>query len=330
MLSRVAENLYWMSRYLERAEHTARMLDINLYHLLDQKSDYATQRWQRLFDSLRIAPLGEEVDDAYSVTKALTFNMQHAASIVACLSEARDNARQVREQISTEMWEQLNRLFLHIKRTSMEDIWFSETHEFLNSIKEGVQLFQGITDATMNHSEGWHFIRVGRFIERAWSTAALLDIHFRSVPLSRDYRDDDMQPDHLDYLEWVGLLRSASAFEAYCKVYTANIQPRDIAEFLLFNAEFPRSIHFCASMIQTALHSIARTTNARHTMRVERLAGRLRAALDYDQIEDIIDDLHSYLGHIQLQCTQIHNAVYQTYIFYPVDTALVLEGASQS
>jgi uncharacterized alpha-E superfamily protein len=125
-------------------------------------------------------------------------------------------------------------------------------------------------------------------------------------------------------------LRSCSAFQPYCAAYTASIYPERIAEFLLFNTEFPRSIHFAIDMLQRALHSIAKATNARRAQRIERLVGRLSAALDYDQVEDIIEDIHPYLENIQQQCTQIHNAIYQTYIFYPVDVALSLEGASQS
>jgi uncharacterized alpha-E superfamily protein len=328
MLSRVAENLYWMSRYLERAEHTARLVGVGLYHLLDQKSEFTVQRWQRLYESLRVPSSGKSTDDAYSVTLHLTFDTTNPSSIASCITTARDNARQIREQISSEMWEQLNRLYLSIRRTSMEDIWFSEVHDFLTSVKEGVILFQGLTDATMSYGEGWHFMRLGRFIERSWATSALVDTHIRAV--TQGEHRDEVQPDHLDYLEWVGLLRSCSAFEAYCKVYSANMQPDRIAEFLLLNAESPRSIRFAVSMIQNDLQAIARATNARRTLRVERLAGRMRAALDYDQIEDILDNIHPYLENIQNQCQHIHNAIYQTYIFYPIDAALIAEGATQS
>ena len=331
MLSRVADNLYWMSRYLERAEHTARLIDVSLYHLLDQKSEYAMQRWNRLCDSLRIPSLGEEVDDTYSVTQTLTFDATNPSSILSCVAAARDNAQQVREQISLEMWEQLNRLFLHVKRTSMEDMWFSERHEFLASVKEGVQLFQGLTDSTMIHNEGWHFIRAGRFLERAWATAALLDVHFLTSSQAQEEQTDAVPSDHLDYLEWISLLRSCSAFEAYCKVYTAaSIHSHRIAELLLLNAETPRSIRFATAMIQNALQAIAKASSARHTSRVERLAGRMRAALDYDQIEDITENIHSYLENVQKQCETIHNAIYQTYIFYPIDGAVISEGAAQS
>jgi uncharacterized alpha-E superfamily protein len=332
MLSRVADNLYWMSRYLERAEHTARLVDVNLDHVLDHKSEYTMQRWNRLCDSLCIPSLGEEVDDTYSVTKALAFDATNPSSIISCIISARDNAQQVREGISSEMWEQLNRLFLYIKRTSIEDMWLSERHEFLARVKEGFQLFQGLTDSSMLHDEGWHFIRVGRFIERAWATAALLDVHFLTAAQEKVEGTNDVSCDHLDYLEWVSLLRSCGAFEVYCQVYTAaSIHSHRIAEFLLLNAESPRSIRFAAAMIHSALQALARARGARQTSRVERLAGRMRAALDYDQIEDVIgENIHTYLENIQKQCVHIHNAIYQTYIFYPIDAAVISEGAVQS
>ncbi len=320
MLSRVADSLYWMSRYLERAEHTARLVDVNLTQMLDQTNLDANQRWDRLLSSLRMPALTDEEEvDAYSVTQSLTFNMEHTSSIVSCIEAARENARQVREQISSEMWEQLNRLYLHVRGTTMEDIWYAEPHKFLSSVKEGVHLFQGITDATMTHSEGWHFIRVGRFLERMVATAALLDIHFTAfLEEQGQYYNEP-----LDYLSWVGLLRSCSAFEAYCKVYTAAIRPANIAEFLLLNAEFPRSLRFSATMMQNALQAIAKSTNTRSPGRAERLVGRLRAGLDYDPIEEVISgNMHVYLDNIQRQCAQIHNAVYQAYIVYPIETAI--------
>ena len=326
MLSRVADHLYWMSRYLERAKHTVRLLDVNLYHLLDHNSKYTMQRWKRLCDSLGVpCPAGGE-NDAYSITQALTFDADNPSSIMSCIVAARDNARQVREQISAEMWEQLNRLFLHVKRTSMQDMWYAEPHELLIGVLEGIQLFQGITDSTMSYNEGWHFIQVGRYIERAWFTAGIIDVHIRTSSLIQEEQGNaDRQADYmeLEYLEWVDLLRSCSAYEGYRKVYTALIHPEHIVEFLIFNAESPRSIYFAATMMRNALRAIARTTNARYASRIERLIGRLCAALEYDQVEDIIGDIHSYLRNIQQQCTQIHDAIYQTYIFSPIDAALI-------
>jgi uncharacterized alpha-E superfamily protein len=326
MLSRVADSLYWMSRYLERAEHTARLIDVHLTQMLDWSGEDASLRWQRLLRSLRTpAPTGDV--DAYSITHVLTFDASNTSSIVSCIESARENARQVREQISSEMWEQLNRLFLQVKQTSMEQIWYAEPHKFLNSVKEGVYLFQGITDATMSHSEGWHFIRVGRFLERATATAALLDTHFSAFLTEQTWYENEP----LDYLTWVELLRSCASFEAYCKVYTAAIRPASIAEFLLLNAEAPRSIRFACAMMQVALQAITKAVGARHTGRAERLAGRLRATLDYSQIEEILSgDMHEYLESIQRQCALIHSGLYQAYIAYPIEVALTSRGAEQA
>jgi uncharacterized alpha-E superfamily protein len=327
MLSRVAENLYWMSRYLERAEHTARLSDVTMQQMLDQTTEDANARWIRLLESLHLSAMTDEAQDADSIIQRLTFDASTPSSIVSCIAAARENARQVREQISSEMWEQLNRLFLQVKHASMEESWHAELPLFFASVKEGVHLFQGITDATMNHSEGWHFIRVGRFLERATATAALLNVHFRTLLATQQ----NGATEALDYLGWVGLLKSCAAFEAYCKVYTATMQPSNVAEFLLLNAEAPRSLRFAATMMQVALQAIAKSTNLRSGGRAERLAGRLRAAFDYGQIEEIMNgNLYAYLESIQRQCTQIHSAIYDLYITYPIDVALTSRGASQA
>lgn len=318
MLSRVADSLYWMSRYLERAEHTARLLDVNLNQMLDQGPELAGRRWERMQASLMAEWKRPSENIAYAITEMLTFTVGNPASIAACVGAARENARQVREQISSEMWEQINRLYLQVRRSSMDQIWNDEPHEFFKTVREGAHLFQGITDATMSHGEGWQFIQVGRFIERAINTANLVGAHFRlSGPA-------DEGGDTHEFMEWVGLLKSCTAFEAYCKVYTANVQPQQVAEFLLLNADFPRSVRFSASMIQSALQDVADHTGTRRGGRAERLAGRLRAALDYSQVDEILaENLHGYLESIQRQCAQIHAALYQTYIAYPIDAALV-------
>jgi uncharacterized alpha-E superfamily protein len=274
-------------------------------------------------------PPGAGADGPYSITQLLTFDTGNPSSIVSSIAAARENARQVREQISSEMWEQINRLYLQIKETNIEDIWYAEPHSFLANVKEDVQLFQGITDATMTHSEGWLFIRLGRFIERAIATATLIDVCFSAYKKDEEEQHALMTDYQSDYIEWVGLLQSCAAFEAYCKVYTANIQPAKIAEFLLLNADSPRSVRFAVTMIQGALQAIARATNTRHSGRVERLAGRLRAALEYDQIEEIMSDLHGYLKNIVRQCNQIHNAAHQVYVVYPIDVTVIAREVGQ-
>lgn len=317
MLSRVAESLYWMSRYLERAEHTARLLDLNLNLMLDQAPDPDGARWPRLLESLGATLPAETKSDPYHVTQVLTFDGKVPQSIVACMRAARENARQVREQISSEMWEQLNELYLQITRAGADNRWQATPHRFFRDVKEGAHLFQGITDSTLSHSEGWHFIQVGRFIERACVTAALLEAHVAELfePLVTEERRGD-------YIDMLGLLKSCTAFEAYCKVYMADLTPERIAEFLLLNSDFPRSVHFAAEMIQNALNEIAELSETNKNGRANRLAGRLRAALSFSQIDEIISNgLKPYLSDIQRQCGQIHAAIYQQYVTYPIEVA---------
>jgi uncharacterized alpha-E superfamily protein len=318
MLSRVADSLYWMSRYLERAEHTARLTGVGLTQMLDQTPQSAGPRWERLLAALRTYPPASGSGDAYAIARMLTFETANAGSLVSCVAAARENARQVREQISSEMWEQLNRLYLSVKDSSIDRVWQGEPLEFYQEVKEGAHLFQGITDATMTHGEGWQFIQVGRYLERAGATAMLIDQHFRPF-----LEAPSAAPAGLDYIDWVGLLKCCTAFEAYCKVYTADVKPESIAEFLLLNGDGPRSVRFAADRIQRSMQAIAQATGTRSAGRAERLAGRLRAALDYGQVDEIMaENMHSYLDGIQRQCAAIHGAIYQAYVSYPVETAL--------
>ncbi len=313
MLSRVADNLYWMSRYLERAEHTARLLDVNLSQRLDQMPELAQHRWQRLDTALAVPFDG--TPDALSAAERLTLDTEFPGSIVSSIAGARENVRQVREQVSSEMWEQLNRLYHEVRQATMEEVW-AEPHMFYHrGVKEGIHLFQGITDATLSHGEGWQWIRLGRFIERAAATANLLDGYFQQGDEPHVYTN-------LSYLEWVGLLKSCTSFEAYCNVYTADVRPERIAEFLLLNRTLPRSVRFAAARVQESVEAIEGLTSSGRATRARRLAGRLLAMLDYGDITEIMQgDLHRYLLDIQEQCHQINDAIYQSYISYPVDNA---------
>jgi uncharacterized alpha-E superfamily protein len=317
MLSRVADSLYWMSRYLERAEHTARLVNVNLYLTLDRTPIDAARHWGRLLASLRMPPPSYDSQSAAVDATGTLLDLANRDSIAACISGARENARQVREQISSEMWEQINRLFLSVRRDRPDPGWTARTHEFLVSVIEGIHLFQGITNATMAHAEGWHFIELGRYIERASETAALLAVHYRDFPV------DASQPTELgEYVEWVGLLRSCCAFEAYCRQYTADLRADRLAEFLMLSAHFPRSIRYAARHIQASLQAIAQSTG-RGSGRPQRLAGRLLASLDYAQVDEIMNDnLIGYLESIVRQSNQIGAAVHQQYVAYPVDQAL--------
>jgi uncharacterized alpha-E superfamily protein len=318
MLSRVADSLYWMSRYLERAEHSARLIDTHLNLMLDMSADSADHRWRLVLSCLPIQSKGEPPTDTQDIIREMTFSPRNRSSIVSCIAAARENARQVREQVSSEMWTQLNRLFHEVKRAGSEDIGEVQPLEFLNAVKDGSMLFQGITDSTMNHGEGWQFIRLGRCMERCVATAALLDAHFREF-----LRPPDALGEAADPLEWVGLLKCCTAFEAYCKVYTAKLSPSRIAEFLLLNAEFPHSARFCVDRVLSALTAIEESTYRRKGESVKRLAGRLRAHLEFSQIDEILTaGFHPYLVSIQKECANIHSAIHEVYIAYPIEAAL--------
>lgn len=314
MLSRVADSLYWMARYLERAEHTARLVDVHLNLMLDQSPSSSLRCWRRVLRSLDF-PQPEGELDPYSVAQNIAFDMGSQASIVTCITSARENARQVREQISSEMWEQLNRMFHEVRRAGMDEVWDAQPQEFLQAIKQGAHLFQGITNSTMAHGEGWQFIRIGRYMERARSSAILLDQHFRDLPQSSGGDDE--------HIEWIGLLRSCTAFESYCKVYTAELRPDRVAEFLLLNPSFPHSICFAVESFHGALDRISVLTSTNRAARLTRLAGRLRATLEYSHIDEIMaNGLHQYLAELIKQCQAIHTAIYQTYVSYPIEAAL--------
>ncbi len=319
MLSRVADNLYWMSRYLERAEHTARQVGVHLNLSLDQSRQMSSgARWERLLRALYVRSPEEGIKNEYTATQILTFDTSQPNSIVNCIANARENARQVREKISSEMWMQVNRLYLDVRRTSLDSIWNEQPHEFFVSVKNGAHLFQGITDSTMVHDEGWQFIQLGRFIERSMAIATLMDEHLSVFPLTSN---QTMVAD--DYFEYLGLLKCFTAFEAYCKVYNADLRPHRIVEFLLFNPDFPHSVRFGVEMIQASLQDIAEVTAVSKNSRVHRLAGRLRSSLSFDQVDDMITrDPHEYLQDIVRQCKQIHDALYETYISYSVEEAL--------
>ena len=324
MLSRVADNLYWMSRYLERAEHTARLIDVNLALDLERSPEARGQYWVRVLQSLQTAPPADGID-AYKVTRHLTFDQSNPASVVACILAARENARQVREQISSEMWEQINRFYLTVRGTTIDAIWRRQPHEFFRSVKEAIHFFQGLTDSTLGHAEGWQFIQAGRFLERGNAIATLLGAYYeRSERQPAGEADDRVADQTAQYLEWVGLLKSCTAFEAYCRVYTADVTPDRITEFLLLDPVFPHSVRFSIDGVQDALSAITEATGRRANERANRLAGRLQATLKYGNIEEIMaESLASFLTNVEQQCVRIHDALYETYISYPIEHALV-------
>ena len=316
--SRVADSLYWIGRYLERAEYTARLIDVRLDLGLDRKSNADGWDFAPLYSMVTLnstfaqEPAPAAPASPAALSDALVFDAANRNAVLACVTAARENAGQVREEISSDMWEQVNALYLRLRQARDEGGWSARPHYIFRLVIDGVHLFEGVTDETMGHGEGWQYLQLGRFLERAGATAALVDLHFKLESLLPS-----------SHAEWVGLLRSCSALEAYCRCYTADLRPERIAEFLLLNSEFPRSVRFAAARVESALRAIVGLTGGGAGGRTERLAGRLHASLDYGQVDEILsEDPHVYLATIGHYCAQIHSAVYQSYVTYPIELAL--------
>ena len=320
MLSRVADSLYWMSRYLERAENTIRQLDVTMSLLLDPSETSAETRWQHLLISLGNPPGVLWTGDSDQLTRLLVFDVANPASVTACLSAARENARQIREEISTEQWQRLNRLYHQMHSPLAQAQFTASMSDFLSSIIDGIHLFKGVSDTTMIHGEGWQFIRLGRYLERAYATATLLEVYQETLLNLPDREHTGYQ-----YLELVGLLRCCASFEAYCQVYTADLSPDKILEFLLLNRDFPHALRYAIDGVRQALEAIQRTGGRRPPEDLHATAGRLHAMLRYTTIDEIIDgNPEQFLHSIREQCQRIHDLLYGYYVQYSIQSALAV------
>ena len=276
MLSRVADSIYWMSRYIERAENVARFIDVNVNLMLDLPMG-STQQWQPLVD---ITGDTEEFQKRYSaatqqnVVHFLTFDTDNVNSIWSCLRAARENARSVREIISSEMWQQLNEFYLLVNSAAAAGS-LGDSHELFTEVKMSSHLFAGVTDSTMTHNEAWHFSRLGRQLERADKTTRILDVkYFLLLPTVADVGTT------FDDIQWAAVLRSTSAFEMYRKRH-GRISPERIVEFLLADDMFPRAVQCCLMMARESVHAISGTPMGLFRNPVERLLGELCSELAY-------------------------------------------------
>ena len=320
MLSRVADSLYWMSRYLERAEHTVRMLDVNMGLMLDKSSTSAEGRWKRVLAALGNPPEVRWDNDYYQIVHSLTFDADIPASVTSCLIEARENARQVREEISSEQWQQLNRMYHWVIQPPSEYGLNTRLSDFLPAVVDGLHLFQGITDTTMSHGEEWQFIQMGRYLERAAFTANLLDLYQPEL-----LPEPEAGLDGRHYQEWVGLLRCCTAFEAYCKVYTADLTAEWILEFLLLNPQFPHSLRYSIDYLRLALVAVRQSSGRQPVDDLSRVSGKLQASLSFAEVAEILaQDAGAYLHNILQQCRQTHDLIYRFYIQYSVEAALAM------
>ncbi|PYJ89320.1 MAG: alpha-E domain-containing protein [Verrucomicrobia bacterium] len=315
MLSRVADSLYWMSRYIERAENNARIAEVNLQMLLDltnQQEADPNQQWDPIISSLEVNELFSSLypkPDGRAVIDFVSLQKKNPNSIVSCLTRARENARTTSEQISSEMWEQINRLYLFVKSDTAKKLVKASPYEFFKRVVTGSHLFQGITDATMTHGEGWDFIRIGKLLERSDCTSRILDIKYHILLPS-----GEKVGGNIDTIQWMSVLRSCSALEAYRKIYFGQVAPWMVAEFIITHSAFPRSIRFSVDYFDAALHHISGSAETKYSNEAERLSGRLRYDLDYATIGEIFKfGLHEYLEQIQDRLAEINHALHATY-----------------
>ena len=318
MLSRVANSLYWMSRYIERAENIARIVDVNLQLLLDLRNldeERLAKHWLPIVQST-----GEETQffqlhkkaTGQAVTEFLVFQVENPNSIVSSICQARENARMVRDQITIEFWEELNRLYWFVRTPQGRQIWTNSPGEFFQQIKAASLFLIGLTHATLIRSEGWWFSQAGTFLERADKTSRILDLRYQALPA----RGVPQTVSQTDVLEWSAILRSCSAWDAYKYLQGAEVNPRSVTEFLLLNSDFPRSIRFCADELNRALRRISDVPEGRFCNDAERLAGRLMAELQFSTIDEVFEaGLHDYLDRLQAKLNDIGSALFNAYIF---------------
>ncbi len=310
MLARVADSLYWVGRYVERAEHLSRLSAVMLNATLD-RTDAGAMAAQ-----LARAAIGDPeptgVSHALDAARALVLDKERGGSVLVSLARARENARQVRDQITSETWERLNLLYLRAIDGHAERAFEADAPEFLQGIIADLHLFKGAADATMSHGEGWRFMVTGVHLERAQLIARLLRVCF-SGPQGRVIDD---------HLALVSVLRMACALEPYLRAYTADLHSKNILEFLLFDEDFPRSIRYSTERIKEHLNHLSR---GREIGRGDpaRLAGRLNARLAYTDVEDVeAVGASAILNTVEAECTGIHQAMFETFVAYPLEMRL--------
>jgi len=317
MLSRVANSLYWMSRYIERAENIARIVDVNLQLLLDLRNlneERLARHWlpivQATGDEKQFFEFHKKAT-GQTVTEFLVFQTENPNSIFSSICQARENARMVRVQITIEYWEELNRIYWFVKTPTARQVWKESPSEFFQQIKAGSLHLIGLSYTTLMRNEGWWFAEVGKFIERADKTSRILDVRYQTLP----EKGAPAAISQTDALEWSAIVQSCSAWDAYKSIYGADVHPKLVAEFLLLTEDFPRSVRFCVSKLNQSLRRISGVAEGRFSNDAEKLAGRLVAELQFSTIEEIFGNgLHLYLDQLQAKLNDIGGALFNAYI----------------
>ncbi len=310
MLSRVANSIYWMSRYVERAENVARFISVNLNLSLDMPGEAGQQWWPLVVITGDDAQYQTRVNTTTkeSVVQFLTFDKENPNSILSCLRSARENARGVREIISAEMWEHINKFYISIRDGGSLEVILDNPYAFFERVSVSGQQFLGVTDATMTHGEAWHFCQLGRMLERADKTSRILDVkYFILLPKVTDVGTP------FDDIQWLALLRSASALEMYRQRH-GGISPVKVVNFLVLDREFPRAVLHCLTRANESLHAISGTFTGSYSNLAERRLGQLRAELAYTHAEDVISGgLHEFVDNLQNRLNSIGESIHDSF-----------------
>jgi uncharacterized alpha-E superfamily protein len=320
MLSRVANSLYWLSRYIERADNVARILDVNLQLLLDYRrldDEHLARHWtpivQTTGDEEHFFKLYDEAN-GHTVTEYFVFQKENPNSIVSSIALARENARMVRDQITIEMWEEINRIHLLVRSNRALELWNSSPAEFFHEIRTSSCDLQGLIDSTIPRNEGWYFLQAGKYIERGDKTTRILDLLHQGLP----EKGVPQVLNQKDAIEWAAVLRSCSAWDAYRHIHGVDVGPRRVSELLLLSPEFPRSVRFCVGELDSVLRSLSGVPPGRFWNDAEKLSGRLLSDLRFSEVSDIFErGLHGYLDDLQAQLNDIGKALFDIYIYHP-------------
>jgi len=315
MLSRVADALFWMSRYFERAEQTARLLDVCFHLELDLHGVGGGPHelhWTSLAATLRQQVPATQLEcttPQAALGEWLMLRADNPDSIVSCVTRARANARSIRGIIQPPMWRELNKLYWQLNDADFRDRARESPHEFLQAVECGNCLFQGIGDAVCTHDEGWQFIQLGKFLERAAMTLRILDIQYH---LLTELTDPSDLP--LAHLEWAAVLHSCQSYDAYQRVHVGRIEPERVVGFLLLHADSPRSVRFCLEASALALSAIEGQGPRSDLSIPERILGRMLADLKFRELEHILrDPLHTFLDRMMERCAEVGRSVQDRY-----------------
>ncbi|MDB9741705.1 alpha-E domain-containing protein [Akkermansiaceae bacterium] len=313
MLCRVADSLFWMGRYIERAENTARLVDVTHLSLLettDSSDDLSFRHWSPILESLGDTELFSSIykkKNSFNATYFLTFCNENPSSVFSCITHARENARMIRDQISVEMWETINKLYLFLKNTDADAVCGELRFEFFTKIKEFTLLFQGIKEVTFSHTLGYDFLSCGYFLERADKTCRILDT---KRYMSFQNEEDDLA---LDTAQWSAVLRASSGLDAFFREFVKPSDNSSVSKFLLLSRHFPRSVLFCINQLQESIHAISGCPLTHFSCEAERKVGLLISTLRYisiermseEEITELIESIEDQLADIAVDlCNQ--------------------------